>query len=341
MIVLLTGGCKNGKSDIAQDIACSLREKSGGGLYYVATMRSTGKEDDERIRKHVENRAGLGFETIEIARDIKRLSTEKEKFIRAVGSGKAADMAEHPEKATFLVDSLTALLANEMFRTDKDGTFIEDRDAAARICEDIRILCKEEGYNLVFVSDGIYSDAAIYDASTDSYREGLALIEREVAAIADEVTEMCAGKRMVHKSTDTKEVSEMSDKENRGILIVGGAGQGKLDFAKSIVGEVKDEDIYSFKQEENANNISGAVPGGYKIYYHAERLARGTDKNAEELAELFSKNAIVICEDITCGIVPVDATDRKWREDAGRFMQALAKNRDVYRVICGIGEKIG
>ena len=60
-----------------------------------------------------------------------------------------------------------------------------------------------------------------------------------------------------------------------------------------------------------------------------------------ELAELFSQNSIVICEDITCGIVPVDATDRKWREDAGRFMQALAKNRDVYRVICGIGEKIG
>ncbi|MBO4912385.1 MAG: bifunctional adenosylcobinamide kinase/adenosylcobinamide-phosphate guanylyltransferase [Butyrivibrio sp.] len=330
MIVLLTGGCKNGKSDTAQEIACSLRSKCGGGLYYVATMESTGKEDDERIRKHVENRAGLGFETIEIARDIKRLSTEKEKFTGNGGTN------------TFLVDSLTALLAGEMFRTDASGEFIEDLSAAERVCEDIKILCREKDYNLIFVSDGIYSDAAIYDASTDAYRGGLALIERVVAGLADEVIEMCSGKKIVHKS----EMGEMSDKEKNGFLIVGGAGQGKLEFAKRFAGEICDKDIFSFEYKDSSDYVKSAgcgeiVPNGYKIYCHAERLMRGTDESAEEIAKLFFEKEIVICEDITCGIVPIDAVDRKWREDAGRLMQALAANRRVYRVICGIGEEIG
>ena len=330
MIVLLTGGCKNGKSNTAQEIACSLRTKCGGGLYYVATMESTGKEDDERIRKHVENRAGLGFETIEIARNIKRLSTEKEKFTGNGGTN------------TFLVDSLTALLAGEMFRTDASGEFIEDLSAAERVCEDIKILCREKDYNLIFVSDGIYSDAAIYDASTGAYREGLALIERVVAGLADEVIEMCSGKKIVHKS----EMGEMSDKEKNGVLIVGGAGQGKLEFAKRFAGEICDKDIFSFEYKESSDDVKIAgngeiVPNGYKIYCHAERVMRGTDKSAEEIAELFFEKEIVICEDITCGIVPIDAVDREWREDAGRLMQALAANRRVYRVICGIGEEIG
>ena len=340
MIVLLTGGCKNGKSNTAQDIACGLRKKTGGGLYYVATMESTGIEDDERIRKHVENRAGLGFETIEIARDIKRLSTEKEKFLK---------MADECKTNTFLVDSLTALLANEMFRVDKDGNFTEDPFSAKRVCDDLSILCREKDYNLIFVSDGIYSDAAVYDMSTEAYREGLALIEREVAGYADEVIEMCAGEAVLHKFLHKKGIVEMSNKDNCGILVVGGAGQGKLEFAKMLIREsedISDKDIYTFEHKEcgmnkSLDDIAEVVPGGCKIYYHAERLVRGTDISIEELSELFSKDAIVICEDITCGIVPVDNTDRKWREDVGRFMQALAKNRDVYRVICGIGEKIG
>ena len=351
MVVLLTGGCKNGKSNTAQDIACSLRAKYGGGLYYVATMESTGKEDDERIRKHVENREGLGFETIEIARDIKRLSTEKDKFLGM--EGKAAD---NNGTNTFLVDSLTALLAGEMFRTDENGEFVQDFGAAARICEDIRVLCEEKDFNLIFVSDGIYSDAAIYDESTDAYREGLALIEREATKIADEVIEMCAGKEIVHGRNDgsvsglMQRNIEMSDKEKKGILIVGGAGQGKLDLAKRLVGEISDKDIYSFEYEKCENgcdiegkkgNVQALVPGGYKIYRNVERLVRGTDMSAEEIAGLFPEGAVIICEDITCGIVPVDATDRKWREDAGRLMQALAASRRVFRVICGIEEEIG
>ena len=108
--------------------------------------------------------------------------------------------------------------------------------------------------------------------------------------------------------------------------------------------------IYSFEYEKCENgcdiegekgNVQALVPGGYKIYRNVERLVRGTDMSAEEIAGLFPEGAVIICEDITCGIVPIDATDRKWREDAGRLMQALAAGRRVFRVICGIEEEIG
>lgn len=61
MIVFITGGAKNGKSSYAQDLAVKLA--SGGKHYYLATMIPCDEEDNDRIRHHIADRAGLGFET--------------------------------------------------------------------------------------------------------------------------------------------------------------------------------------------------------------------------------------------------------------------------------------
>lgn len=55
MNVLITGGCKNGKTGFAQDIAVKLSR--GGSRYYVATMIPCDGEDRERIARHIEDRA--------------------------------------------------------------------------------------------------------------------------------------------------------------------------------------------------------------------------------------------------------------------------------------------
>ena len=68
MTYFISGGAKNGKSTLAQDLSVALAK--GGRLYYVATMISTGAEDDDRIRRHISDRAGLGFETVECFRNI-------------------------------------------------------------------------------------------------------------------------------------------------------------------------------------------------------------------------------------------------------------------------------
>lgn len=51
------------------------------------------------------------------------------------------------------------------------------------------------------------------------------------------------------------------------------------------------------------------------------------------------ENKIVICTDITRGVVPADAVMRKWRDQTGRCLQLLAEAADtVVQVFCGMGE---
>ena len=94
MIVFVSGGAKNGKSGFAQNLAVKLAD--GGKRYYVATMIPVDEEDRERIRRHVADRAGLGFETIECGGDI-------------------LSCLNYDKNGSFLLDSVTALLQNVMF----------------------------------------------------------------------------------------------------------------------------------------------------------------------------------------------------------------------------------
>ena len=53
--------------------------------------------------------------------------------------------------------------------------------------------------HIVIVSDYIYSDAQRYDSVTETYRRGLASMDRKLAAISDVVLEMSGGNLIVHK----------------------------------------------------------------------------------------------------------------------------------------------
>ena len=176
MTVFISGGAKNGKSTLAQDLAVELA--AGGKHYYVATMISTGAEDDERIRRHIADRDGMGFETVECFTDI-------------MDCLKTADA-----DAVFLVDSVTALVQNAMFPVEKN--YEMDTDAAIR-CGESLVEFARTVRHAVFVSDYIYSDAQRYDQSTEEYRRCLAAVDRRLAAVCDTVVEVSAGQRIVHK----------------------------------------------------------------------------------------------------------------------------------------------
>ena len=51
----------------------------------------------------------------------------------------------------------------------------------------------------MFVSDGIYSDAALYDETTELFRRELAQIDRELAKVCDTVIEFSAGIPIIRK----------------------------------------------------------------------------------------------------------------------------------------------
>ena len=172
MTVFLSGGAKNGKSMLAQRISKALA--GDGPLYYAATMIPHDGEDDARIARHRRERAGWGFETVECGRDA------------------ASAFASLP-RGTVLFDSVTALMANEMFHGPE-----LDRDAPRRARETLSALA-DRAENVVFVSDFIYSDAGHYDEWTEFYRRSLAEADRYLCQRCDTVIEMCAGNAFVHK----------------------------------------------------------------------------------------------------------------------------------------------
>ncbi|WP_173472983.1 bifunctional adenosylcobinamide kinase/adenosylcobinamide-phosphate guanylyltransferase [Eubacterium ruminantium] len=50
---------------------------------------------------------------------------------------------------------------------------------------------------------------------------------------------------------------------------------------------------------------------------------------------------LIISDDIGCGLVPMDPFDRLWRDVNGKILIRIAsKAKNVYRIICGIEQKI-
>ena len=176
MTFFLSGGAKSGKSSLAQDLTVALAD--GGTRYYVATLIPSGAEDDDRIRRHLADRDGMGFETVECFRNI-------------LDCLKTAD-----KNGAFLVDSVTSLIQNALFPVEKN--YEMDIDAANR-CADELVEFARIVRHAVFVSDYIYSDAEVFSESTEMYRKCLATIDRRLAAVCDTVAEVASGNPIVYK----------------------------------------------------------------------------------------------------------------------------------------------
>ena len=176
MTYFISGGAKCGKSSFAQDLTLALSK--GGKHYYVATLVPSGAEDDERIRRHLADRDGMGFETVECFRNILD----------------CLQMAD--SNGAFLVDSVTSLIQNSLFPVEKN--YEMDIDCANRCAEELIQFAKSVRH-AVFVSDYIYSDAERYSESTEIYRKCLADIDRRLAKVCDTVIEASAGQIIIHK----------------------------------------------------------------------------------------------------------------------------------------------
>ena len=173
MTVLISGGAKCGKSSLAQNLAVKLAD--GGSLYYLATMIPTGEEDQARIRHHLADRAGMGFETVECFRNI---------------------LSVADAEGTFLVDNVTSLVQNALFPVEKN--YEMDPQAADSCGEELVEFAKTVRHG-VFVSDYIYSDGLRYSESTEQYRKCLANVDRRLANVCDVVIEVSAGQMIIHK----------------------------------------------------------------------------------------------------------------------------------------------
>lgn len=205
MNVFVSGGCKNGKSYFAQRLAKEMAEEKNLPLYYVATMRPTDEEDKARIRRHIEDRDGWGFVTIEQAEDIckalKQCGTAENREAESIANRRCerargeAEAESAQVQGVFLLDSVTALLSNEMFAAD--GSI--HPEAGAKVAEDLKRFAELTG-NTVFVSDYIYSESRLFDELTEKYRESLALCDRTLAAACEQVYEVTYSIAKSHKN---------------------------------------------------------------------------------------------------------------------------------------------
>ena len=118
------------------------------------------------------------------------------------------------------------------------------------------------------------------------------------------------------------------------ILIIGGAYQGKLDFAKEAFG-IMDAEVHVCGTGE----IDFSKRCIYKIeeftYEHPDPIAYFKAHREEW------ENSVLICQDIFCGVVPMGAKNRVWRQNTGRLSQYLSKEAtQVSRIFCGLEQRL-
>lgn len=121
-------------------------------------------------------------------------------------------------------------------------------------------------------------------------------------------------------------------------LFIGGAYQGQLEYAREACPQVDFMDGGSCSREE--------LYGCEGVYDFQEFIRRemkaGRDVTglAEELIRA-NPGLMIVSNEVGCGVVPMDAFQRVYREAVGRICTKLAGASDqVVRVVCGIGTVI-
>ena len=121
-------------------------------------------------------------------------------------------------------------------------------------------------------------------------------------------------------------------------LIIGGAYQGKLDYAKKTYG-FEDRDIFHCRGCE----IDFEKP----CICDLEEFILACIHEEEDPIVYFKyrwedwRQSTIICDDMSCGVVPLGAEMRKWRQVTGQLCQYLSANAgSVTRIFCGLEQKL-
>lgn len=362
MMELVTGGSGSGKSAYAEEKICTLykeycKAEANGQkkLHYIATMYPYGRETKEKIADHRRRREGKGFRTLEWYTNI------AEKIRQFEASGEALGCV--------LLECVSNLTANELYMEEgaKDETVRAVAEAAAML--------KKKSRHLVVVTNEIFSESAKDSEEMRKYKYIMGEINKEIAKMADEVTEVVCGRPIKRKA-------EITENENPGKEAVKDelpCGETKSQMKNETIKEIKSTAKSEGKNEtkrEVKNGIRIVTGGAFQgkrsyaqLCYPGLKWSSGADcgfeeittweavdqfhlfirrwlesgRKKEKLLEMIGgeRNLVIVCDEIGCGLVPVDAFEREYREAVGRIMTELtAKAVRADRVICGIGSVI-
>ena len=123
------------------------------------------------------------------------------------------------------------------------------------------------------------------------------------------------------------------------VFIIGGAYQGKLEYAKNRF-SLTDGQIFTCSEEKD-------IEFGARCINSIQEFTLYCVKNGKDASEIFRarrdewKDSVLICEDIFCGVVPLGKDMRKWREMTGRLCSYLSGEAEsVVRIFCGLEQKL-
>jgi adenosylcobinamide kinase/adenosylcobinamide-phosphate guanylyltransferase len=193
MLYIVTGGSGSGKSEYAEQTAVQCRNRTGGTLWYLATMRIWDDEGRKRVERHRRMRAAKGFETLERYTGLETLEL-RETFEELNPAGLDAEQETDSlkywesrrvaQKQVLLLECMSNLVLNEFYD--------QENGAEERILQGIKHLQKQCG-DLIIVTNEIFSDGVTYESESERYIELLGRINRELGQMADSVTEVVYG----------------------------------------------------------------------------------------------------------------------------------------------------
>lgn len=122
-------------------------------------------------------------------------------------------------------------------------------------------------------------------------------------------------------------------------FIIGGAYQGKLEYAVKKY-SLTENDIFICSDDEE-------IGFDRRCIHRLEEYVMRCVKNGADAVEIFRANRgswedkVIICRDIFCGVVPMGADIRAWREMTGRLCGYLSSEADsVTRIFCGLEQRL-
>ena len=169
-IVLVTGGCRSGKSGYARQLA----ERRPPARLYVATCPVTDDEMLARIEAHRRERQGRGWETVEEPIDLAGILQSRSGF-RAV-----------------LIDCVTLWINNVVYGAAQEGRRVGEAEIAQR-CEALLAAARASPAAVVFVSNEVGMGIVPENAAARRFRDLAGRTNQVLAAAADQVTMMVSG----------------------------------------------------------------------------------------------------------------------------------------------------
>ena len=166
MITYINGGVSSGKSEYAEELISREFNKK----IYLATMENTGEYAGKRVEKHLLQREGKGFFTIEEPRHIKDLNIDEDDNI--------------------LLEDLTNLLSNNLF--NEAGLKNNFKEITEEIFSDI-ITLKDRCNSVFIVGNDIFSTERNQSKELDIFIDCLYSLHTKIIEVADRVIEVVYG----------------------------------------------------------------------------------------------------------------------------------------------------